>query len=223
MKVLVINSNNTLNPIPVMPAGACMVAESAERAGHNVRFLDLTFEKYPVDIVRREVARFSPEAIGISVRNIDNNQMPSPSSCYKNVKKITDTIRDISKATVILGGTALGIMPEAYLSLTGAECAVTGPGETVFPKILNCLDNGTPFEGLDGVVTLANIKQCNSSDSEVLPKTPDFRRWLDTSAYISRLASAPVQSKRGCPFECVYCSTACAKAASHCYATPWKL
>jgi hypothetical protein len=45
MNVLIINTNRNHFPMPVIPLGACMVAESAERAGHAVQLLDLAFYK----------------------------------------------------------------------------------------------------------------------------------------------------------------------------------
>ena len=35
---------------------------------------------------------------------------------------------------------------------------------------------------------------------------PDFQRWIDLKRYRSHLATVPIQSKRGCPFECIYCT-----------------
>jgi len=35
---------------------------------------------------------------------------------------------------------------------------------------------------------------------------PDFGRWVNVAAYRARQASVPLQSKRGCPFTCIYCT-----------------
>jgi len=36
--------------------------------------------------------------------------------------------------------------------------------------------------------------------------TPDFARWINLRAYLSRLSTAPVQTKLGCHFQCIYCT-----------------
>jgi radical SAM superfamily enzyme YgiQ (UPF0313 family) len=212
MNVLIISANNTASPMPVMPLGACMVAESARRAGHNVRFLDLMFENNPSAAVQKEIERNPPDVIGLSVRNIDNNDMPVPTAYYKDTLRITQSIRAVSRAPLIIGGAAVGIMTEAYLRLTGADGAVAGPGEHIFPIVLAGLENGVEPVNIPGLVTLQNevmeeYESCApSSGGSCYPV--DFKRWLKIGAYNSRLASIPIQTKRGCPFRCVYCTYA---------------
>ena len=44
MNVLIIAANRNRHPAPVIPYGACMVAEATAAAGHQVEFLDLMFQ-----------------------------------------------------------------------------------------------------------------------------------------------------------------------------------
>ena len=60
MKILLINTNRNKSPMPVVPLGACMVAEAAERAGHEVRFLDLMFAGDPFQAIEQEIQRVPP-------------------------------------------------------------------------------------------------------------------------------------------------------------------
>ena len=78
MKVLMISTNRNRLPVPVMPAGACLVAEAVRRAGHEVRLLDLMFEPDPARAIGAAVCSFAPDVAGISMRNIDNNDMQNP-------------------------------------------------------------------------------------------------------------------------------------------------
>lgn len=78
MKVLLINNNRHRRPMPVMPLGACRVAEATAAAGHEVRLLDLMFAGDPHQAVARELRRFPAEVIGVSQRNLDNNDMLHP-------------------------------------------------------------------------------------------------------------------------------------------------
>jgi hypothetical protein len=41
--------------------------------GHEVRFLDLCFERDPVEATIRAATEFAPTIAGVSVRNIDNS------------------------------------------------------------------------------------------------------------------------------------------------------
>ena len=43
-----------------------------------MRLLDLMFAGDPLAAIRREVESFQPDVIGLSIRNIDNNDVQSP-------------------------------------------------------------------------------------------------------------------------------------------------
>ena len=61
------------------------MAEAAEQAGHRVRLLDLMFFKDPLNALESELRESRPDLIGISVRNIDNNDMKNPFEFFKDL------------------------------------------------------------------------------------------------------------------------------------------
>jgi len=67
MNILLISTNRNALPMPVMPIGACMVAEACERAGHRVTLLDLMFERQPHDAVGNAILASRPDVVGLSV------------------------------------------------------------------------------------------------------------------------------------------------------------
>ncbi|GCF84222.1 B12-binding domain-containing radical SAM protein [Geobacter sp. SVR] len=193
-----------------MPAGACIVAEAAERAGHCVRLLDLMFAGQPGPAVREAVETFRPDIVGLSVRNIDNNDMED-TVCFKDdLLSCLHAVRSRTEAPIVLGGAALGIMPEQLLRLTGALCAVTGVGETVFPLLLERLHNKRGFSDISGIACIkdGNFRRTSPDPGDFTGPcpAPDYRRWLNLSAYRSQQATVPIQTRTGCPFQCVYCS-----------------
>src|SRR5450830_1437033 len=111
MKILLISTNRNNLPMPVMPIGACIVAHAAERAGHTVNFLDLMFTKDSPAGIRAALARWQPDVVALSVRNIDNVDMREPLFFLDDLRGIVDTVRSRTHAPLILGGAALGIMP----------------------------------------------------------------------------------------------------------------
>ncbi|MFH7326263.1 cobalamin-dependent protein [Desulfurivibrio sp. C05AmB] len=127
MNVLIIPTNRNAYPMPVMPLGACMVAEAAEPAGHAVRLLDLMFAADPVGEVNRLIRAHRPEVIGLSVRNIDNNDMRLPAFYIDELAPILKAIRRASPAPVVIGGAALTVMPEEIMrATTGRDPAGAG-------------------------------------------------------------------------------------------------
>ena len=91
MKILIISANRNQLPVPVMPLGACMVADAAQKNGHEVRLLDMMFERKPLSALRSELAEWHPEVIGFSIRNIDNNDMHYPSFFLKELVPLINT------------------------------------------------------------------------------------------------------------------------------------
>lgn len=210
MNVLIISTNRNQFPAPVMPVGACVVAGAAAAAGHRVSFLDLMFEKDPAAVVCSTIERCRPDVIGVSIRNIDNNDMRSPVFFIEDMLPLMEAIRGTTGSPVILGGAALSVMPAEILAALGADAAVTGDGEAMFPKLLDRLAQKKPLDGLEGIFhrengTVRMNPGIRSAASAVCP-APDYRQWIDVPAYRSHLSAAPVQTKQGCPFQCVYCT-----------------
>lgn len=193
-----------------MPVGACMVAEAAERVGHKVRVLDLMFDQNPLNTLESELNTSNPDFIGLSVRNIDNNDMQNPVPFFKDLKPLVDTIRRTTSAPVVLGGAAVSVMPEELLRYTGADWAVLGDGEVVFSKLLSALSQGEIPGKLPGIAWLEdNIFKKNTGYVDRFSNgclSPNFHRWIDVHAYLSRLSTVPIQTKLGCHFKCIYCT-----------------
>lgn len=210
MNILIISTNRNQFPMPVIPVGACMIAETAQNAGHKVRLLDLMFEREPLNAIQEELKRFKPDVVGFSIRNIDNNDMQSPSFYIKELLPLIDTVKRKIPANIILGGAAVSVMPEALLRYTGASFAVTGDGETVFIKLLERLSDGRLPKDLPGVSWIEeDIFKSNAqplSTNSYHCWSPDFYRWINVKAYRERLATVPLQTKLGCHFRCIYCT-----------------
>ena len=78
MRVLLINSNLKDDILAAPPIGLCYVASAAEAAGHEVRVLDLCFKRRLRTELEKAIIGFSPQVIGVSLRNLDNANMVRP-------------------------------------------------------------------------------------------------------------------------------------------------
>ena len=209
MNILIICANRNKYPVPVLPSGACMVAEATERAGHCVSLLDLMFETDPVRALEARLCRERYDVIGLSVRNIDNNDMGEPRFYINDLLPILNAVRERTDAPLVLGGAALMVMPEEILRATGVSWAVIGDGEAVFPRMLERMARGGPCEELPGVASLQDgIFRANPPEYGNCGAcaSPDYTRWLDMKAYQRHLATIPLQTKLGCRYQCVYCT-----------------
>jgi radical SAM superfamily enzyme YgiQ (UPF0313 family) len=209
MNVLVINTNRHDQPFPVMPLGACMVAEALEQAGHRVRVIDFMFEADPLSALRRNLKDSRFDVVGLSIRNIDNNDMRSPEFFLEGLPDLVQNIRELSAAKIIIGGAAVGVMPEEILRFSEADFAVLGDGESATPELLERMGNG------DGVTT-PGIARISDGEFISAPRSattlsgacmlPNFSRWIDVGAYLSRMSTVPLQTKLGCRYKCIYCT-----------------
>src|SRR5664279_558036 len=191
MNVLVINTNRHDQPFPVMPLGACMVAEALEQAGQRVRMIDFMFEADPISALRRNLKDSRFDVVGLSVRNIDNNDMRSPEFFLEGLPGLVRSIRELSAAKIIIGGAAIGVMPEEILRFSEADFAVLGDGESATPELLERMGNG------DGVTT-PGIARISDGEFISAPRSaaalsgacmlPNFSRWIDVGAYLSRMS-----------------------------------
>jgi radical SAM superfamily enzyme YgiQ (UPF0313 family) len=210
MKILLISTNQNALPMPVMPIGACIVAHAAEEAGHTVFLLDLMFTKSPEAEIAAALLECNPDVVGLSVRNIDNNDMRGTVFYLDELVRLVEVIRTRSSVPIILGGAALGVMPEQILRLVPVTCAVVGDGEIVFPQLLDRLARHERLTDLPGVACIENgVFRRNNSVATQFSSTclvPDYQRWLNTPAYLAQMATVPIQTKTGCQFQCVYCT-----------------
>jgi radical SAM superfamily enzyme YgiQ (UPF0313 family) len=186
-----------------------MVAEAAERAGHEVSLLDLMFLADPQRVLKATLGKTKYDVIGLSVRNIDNCEMGKPRFYIPEFISLIDAVRKLTDAPIVLGGASLSVMPEEILRATDVTCAVIGDGAAAFPLLLEKLGRNEPWEDLPGIASLVNNAFRANAPAPGLPRScsaPDYHAWLNMKAYCSSLSTIPLQTKFGCCFQCVYCT-----------------
>ena len=112
MRALFISANTEKINMPVLPLGLACVASSTKRAGHDAAMVDLKIERDTPAVLKEAIEGFHPDIIGISVRNIDDQNMKNPRFLLDPVKEIVAGCRNLSEATIVLGGAGYSIFPE---------------------------------------------------------------------------------------------------------------
>jgi len=79
-----------MNIVP-LPLGPALVAAAVRRAGHEVTLLNLMFEGETKSAIEDCIAEFRPDVIGISVRNIDDQNMADPTFLLPPVRQVVTT------------------------------------------------------------------------------------------------------------------------------------
>ena len=212
MRILLINTNRFKDPLPVMPMGLCWVAASLESAGHNVRFLDLTFSMNPGSEITNALADCSPDIVGLAVRNIDTCNGYRPVFLLDKIKKdVVGPLKQSFSGPIVVGGPAAGINGAELLSFFDLPYAVQGDGERTMVEFAKRMQAGHVPSGLAGLIIRSNgaLVEANPpefiDDLDRLP-VPRPEKYLNLGLY--RLYNTPlqIQTKRGCALSCAYCT-----------------
>lgn len=201
MKILLVSANTLKAPYPVYPLGLDHVAGSID-GRHRVRIADLnSLDRALPDAIRE----FAPHLIGISLRNIDNTDTTDPRGFMGGYRALMDTVRQASPAPVVLGGSGFTLFPRRVLAELGAEFGIVGEGERL-NLLIDALEAGQNPEKVPGVI----LPQ--SPETDFPPPWPGNRRPRPRQGsdhlpwYLKHGAMLNLQTKRGCPFRCIYCT-----------------
>ena len=211
MKVLLISANTEQINMLVLPLGLAYVAAALDEQGHTVKMLNLMMQTDTQRALHEAIDEFNPEIIGISVRNIDDQNMENPRFLLETVKDVVINCRKYSYATIVLGGAGYSIFPQATLDFLKADIGIQGEGESAFITLLKKLREKKDLSEIPGLYLPGQTSQSESgyikSLSDIPLPLPDVH--LSTpSALKGQEIWIPFQSRRGCPLDCSYCSTA---------------
>ncbi|MBI3599858.1 MAG: cobalamin B12-binding domain-containing protein [Nitrospinae bacterium] len=209
MKVLLINSN-LLKP-PITPLGLAYLSSAVRNAGHDAAILDLNFSEDIRGDISKTISGFSPDVIGISIRNIDNATMLHSVYFIPTIKEIVTLCKEFTDAPIVLGGPGFSMMPAEILKELDVPYGIVGEGEIAFPDMLSCLNNGGEISKIGGAVYRSGdrviknrIKNIPSKELNSRP-LPD-RELLDNRRYLNDGGMGNIQTKRGCDRRCIYCT-----------------
>ncbi|MBN2040521.1 MAG: radical SAM protein [Spirochaetes bacterium] len=202
MKILLISANKSVQPYPVYPLGLDYVSAQIP-SQHEVEIFDIhDFED--MNSFAGAVKKFSPDIVGVSLRNIDNTDTSDIKYYIKNYQLLIHKVREASDAPVVLGGSGFTIFPAEVMNELDADYGIIGEGER-FNFFLDALENKkNPLE-IPGVIT--------RESSEIIP--PPWNEKIErkfrpdstsTGFYIKNGGMLNLQSKRGCAFNCIYCT-----------------
>lgn len=210
MRVILISANTEQINTPVLPLGMAKVAAATVQAGHDVQVINPMRPEQVKELLTETVLDFAPEIIGVSVRNIDDQDMNQPRFLLPAAREVIKECRRISEAPVVLGGPGYSIFPGPALEYLGADYGIVGEGERAFPVLLDRLARRRPLPDIPGLVKppgeivrppelILRLDEYPLAGPDILLK--GLKKEGLKELWI------PFQTRRGCPMDCSYCST----------------
>ena len=202
MKVLLISANILRIPYPVYPLGLDYVAGSLD-SRYQTKIADLNDFATP-DELETSIREFSPDFAGVSIRNIDNTDVINSRGFLPEYQNLISRIRTNSNARIILGGSGFTIFPVEFMQALDADYGIVGEGERL-SLLLDALEKNLDVKQIPGVLTK------EKTDIVYEPWKGDIKRHFNpanpnTQFYLSHGGMLNLQTKRGCPFHCTYCT-----------------
>lgn len=204
-RVLLVNLNDYDQPYPVYPLGLAYLSGALRTAGHGVRLWDARISAGPLEDA---VAEFKPDLVGLSLRNIDNVQAHNPRSFIANLVTVCRRLRAASAAPVVLGGSGFSVFPRELFELTGVDFGIAGEGEQPLLQLVQALRTGAAPAGIAGLWTRSVQAVCAPPPRAQVPPfagEPHHDAGL-LQAYLAQGSLPGVQTQRGCPLHCCYCT-----------------
>lgn len=201
-RILLIGCNLATYPYPVFPLGLAQVAGALVASGHEVRQVDMQCSGLSVTELLAQHESFNADVISISVRNIDDvdSHHDIKDNWYLDqTRRIIAEVKKASSAPIILGGAGFSLMAAEVLKFTGADLGVIGEGEPTMPKVIAKLEAANW-----NAAALAPLHTSPKMAGESIP-APLIDEAMG-KFYCTATGIMGIQSKRGCPYNCAYCS-----------------
>jgi hypothetical protein len=211
MKVLIISANT----LAATPTGPAYIAAAARQAGHQVAIFDCYLSENPIANVTTKIKGFQPDVIGISIREVTGD-IQNPTAEFKTsffdnrpqIKAMVKQIKSISKAFIITGGPGFNYFASEWLEYLNLDYGIRGEGEVPFSLFLERLEQKGDLNSVPGCIyRVADRFQTQPRylnkhlDENALPAYDLF----DMKQYRKKQISCGIYTKRGCPFNCVFC------------------
>ncbi len=205
MKVLLVNPNQ-IQP-PVVPIALDYISTALNQNSHKVKILDLSFSSDFQKEIKNLKSVYSPEIVGITIRNFDDCYFVSRDCFIPKIKVIVDCLKTTFEKPIVLGGTGFSIAPREVMSYLKPEFGIVGDGEVPLLSLLKYLDQPKMYKNIPGLAYFDNnVLKINEKKYFDLNRFELYKRnFVNNHVYYTRGGMGAIETKRGCPQKCIYC------------------
>jgi radical SAM superfamily enzyme YgiQ (UPF0313 family) len=206
MNILLISANRERMPSPVFPLGLACLARGLQEEGHRLEVIDLCFSEDVQADLKKTFLDFQPDVTGISLRNLDNLTYPISRSYLEEVEEVISICRQLSSSKLVIGGSGFSLAPQELLAHLDVDFGVVGEGEEVFLKLIRSLEKRLPISSSPHLLIKHEPWLPSVGGTQVSHLTAPDRTLFHTRRYLTEGGMLNLQTKRGCPFSCIYCT-----------------
>lgn len=201
MRFLLINPYCELSEGPTPPLGIAFVAAALERAGVEVKVLDLVTSPYDKQSFAQLLADFRPHIVGATAVTLTFNDA---------IKVIRDAKHIDSEILTVMGGPHVTFaVSETFEALPELDLIVRGEGEETICELVEQADSGREWGKVKGLSYRCGDEVVSTEtrpllDVNTLPLPA--RHLLPLGRYRALGMPISLTTSRGCPFPCIFCA-----------------
>ena len=204
-----VSGNREKLPDAVIPIGLLYIMANTPDE-HDKALVDLCFADDPCGTLAQATDAHAPDLIAISMRNIQNNDYTGLSDNLNYYAQLVAACKQRSNAPVVLGGAGFSVMPGELMARLDADYGISGEGEAAFPQLVAALAAGSDPAQVPGL-----WYRDSGGGVARAPAPPDFLDMTTLSMpdrssidprYFRDYGMDSIQTKRGCPLRCDYCT-----------------
>ena len=205
-KILFVSANQMKDPYPVYPLAISYLQTYLEKNSGNFEITVFDFIDKDYSDYSQVLSEIKPDYIAVSLRNIDDVNVYVQESFIKHYKTIVDYSRKYSSATVIAGGAGYSVYPLRLYNEIQPDFGVYGEGENVLFQLLNAIESKSDYTDIANLVYRKNNEICFDKKKQELSNIELSFDNTMLDYYWKYSGMLNVQTKRGCPYKCIYCT-----------------
>jgi hopanoid C-3 methylase len=187
----------------VEPLGPISIAGGLEADGHEVKVFDLRIEGEEEGMALARA--FEPRVVGL--------QCNFTTERYRTHRLVQRLRREMPEAFVVVGGHDASREPDWFLRLA-VDAVAIGDGEEVMPALVDALEHGGDLRKVPGLhlnapggaVFTGPARARDDLDTLPLPARHLISHYAPSYYINFRKPLALMETARGCPFKCNFCS-----------------
>lgn len=206
MKLLLVQAYLGRQEPPVFPLGLACLA--AHLPGHELEGLDLNVAPQPREALSQAVETFGPDAVLISLRNVDTTWYGDPFYYFPHFQEQVCQIRTLAPRTlIVVGGSGFSIFAREIMDRTPEiDLGLIGEAEGTINALLAQPADPMAFPNViyrEGKIVRGGSRAAITPMEHYLPPRYDL---FSLAPYLDSPLGIGVETKRGCPLSCCYCT-----------------